>query len=90
MKESKRTFTKRLILLNCMLAWAAIFVSMFLNQSQWIAVSAFGLIASICAYYMEIGHRDLAKILGNVAGNKVDQVPEEVPIEGSANVDPPQ
>lgn len=62
-RQSKRLFTKRLLISNCIAAWIAIFVSMYLHESQWIAVSAFGLVASIVGYYMHIGHQDLVKLL---------------------------
>jgi hypothetical protein len=62
-RQSKRRYTKRLILANCGLAWIAIFVSIYFHESQWIAVSAFGLIASIVAYYMNVGHKDLVRLL---------------------------
>lgn len=87
-RSSKRRFTKILILINCVLAWCSIFVSMYLNQSQWIAVSAFGLIASIVAYYMEVGHRDLVRLLSHVSGNPINQVSE--PMENTDVEPPPQ
>jgi len=65
-RQTKRGFSKKMISLNNLFGWAAIFLSIWFEQSQWIAVSGFAYLAAINAYYMEIGHRDLAKILMNV------------------------
>lgn len=69
-RRTQRRFSKQMIVINCALAWGAIFFAIYSNQSQWITVSAFGLIAAINAYYMKVGHDDLSKILTTVAGGK--------------------
>jgi len=79
-RQSKRRFTKKLLIANCLAAWIAIFYAIFNHESQWIAVSAFGLIASIVAYYMEVGHRDLVRLLESTTVPVDKQsIPEETP-----------
>jgi len=59
---SKRTFSKRVVVVNNILAWAAVFFAIYMTQSEWVAVGAFGLLAAINTWYMEVGHKDLAKL----------------------------
>lgn len=79
-RNTKRSFTKKVIIANCIAAWCAIFYSIYMRESQWIAVSAFGLIASIVAYYMEVGHRDLVKLLQSATVPVTNNTePQEIP-----------
>lgn len=61
--KSSRTFSKRMVIVNCVLAWAAIFLSIFYAQAAYVAVAGMTLIAALGGVYMGVGNRDLAMML---------------------------
>lgn len=70
MRKSSRTFSKRMVILNCFLAWAAIFLSILYGQAAYVAVAGMTLIAALGGFYMNIGHRDLVTMLSAIGQKK--------------------
>ncbi|MER8924331.1 hypothetical protein NKJ28_00430 [Mesorhizobium sp. M0145] len=62
-KSSSRRFTKRMVIANTALAWAAVFLSILYAQAAYVAATAIGLILAISGAYMGIGHMDLRQML---------------------------
>lgn len=86
-ETSKRTFSKRMVVINSALAWAAVFVSIVYMQAAYVAATAMFLILALGGTYMGIGHMDLKQILKSMipspfggGGYDVPQ-PEPPPIE---------
>lgn len=73
MKKSSRTFSKRMVIVNCFLAWAAIFLSIVYSQAAYVAVAGMTLIAALGGVYMQIGHRDLVTMLNAIGQKKEDE-----------------
>jgi cytochrome c biogenesis protein CcdA len=72
MIKSKRTFSKRMVVVNCILAWAAIFLSIIYAQAAYVAVAGMTLIAALGGIYMGVGHQDLVKILATFGPRAAD------------------
>jgi hypothetical protein len=66
--KSRRTFSKRLVALNVVLAWIAVFTSVYYGTSE-VAVSALAMIAALGGTYMGVGYMDLKAIVGAIRGN---------------------
>lgn len=62
-RNSKRRFSKFMVMVNCFLGWGAIYSAIWLGQAEWVAVSGFTFLSAIVGFYMHIGNKDLAKIL---------------------------
>jgi len=76
MIRSRRTFSKRMIVVNCFLAWGSIYFAIWQNQSEWIAVTGFGFLTTIISYYMHVGAKDLTTILkSNIESQKIEKAP---------------
>ncbi len=69
--KSSRTFSKRMVIVNCMLAWAAIFLSIFYAQAAYVAVAGMTLIAALGGFYMNVGAKDLALMLASFGQNQI-------------------
>lgn len=87
-ETSKRTFSKRMVVINSALAWAAVFVSIVYMQAAYVAATAMFLILALGGTYMGIGHMDLKQILKSMIPNPLgmmgggyDAQPEPPPIE---------
>lgn len=61
--KSKRTFSKRMVIVNSALAWAAVFLSIIYAQAAYVAATAMFLILALGGTYMGIGHMDLRHML---------------------------
>lgn len=70
MKKSSRTFSKRMVIVNCILAWAAIFLSIIYSQAAYVAVAGMTLIAALGGVYMGVGHKDLVTMLTAIGQKK--------------------
>lgn len=68
-RNSRRTFSKRLVILNCILAWVAIFYSIYTGQSQYVAIAGLTFIASLGGVYMGVGNSDLKNILSAISSS---------------------
>ncbi|MBZ9808111.1 hypothetical protein [Mesorhizobium sp. ESP-6-2] len=76
-----RTFSKRLVIACVVLAWVALFYSIYSAQAS-VAVAGFSFIATIAAGYMGVGHMDLRQLLTALKqGADYGAVPEPPPIE---------
>ncbi|MER8814350.1 hypothetical protein [Mesorhizobium sp. M0965] len=61
--QKSRRFSKGLVIINCALAWAAVFASIVYAQAAYVAATAIGLILAVSGAYMGIGHLDLRQIV---------------------------
>lgn len=75
----KRTFSKRMVVINTALAWAAVFTSIVYAQAAAVAATAMFLVLAINGVYMGIGHADLKEFLKSM-----------IPSAAAAIVDPPK
>lgn len=73
MKKSSRTFSKRMVIVNCMLAWAAIFLSIVYAQAAYVAVAGMTLIAALGGFYMNVGHKDLVTMLTAISQKREEE-----------------
>lgn len=71
--KSSRTFSKRMVIVNCLLAWAAIFLSILYAQAAYVAVAGMTLIAALGGLYMGVGSRDLSMLLSAFGQNPPEQ-----------------
>lgn len=62
-KTGNRTFSKRVVVLNCAAAWAVIGLSAWRGGDASIVDGAYLLIGTIVAGYMSIGHLDYRRVL---------------------------
>lgn len=65
-KKSSRTFSKRMVIVNCALAWGAIFLSIVYGQAAYVAVAGMTLVAAIGGFYMNIGHKDMIAMIASI------------------------
>jgi hypothetical protein len=73
--KSNRTFSKRLVLINSVLAWAVMFYAIYGQQASAVTVSAFAFLATICGTYMGVGASDLKQMLSAMVPNPFAQPP---------------
>ena len=62
-KMSSRSFSKRMVVVNCALAWGAIYLSIVYLQASYVAASGLGFVALIAGAYMGVGHLDLRQYI---------------------------
>jgi len=67
MQRSRRTFSKRVIIINGILAWITVFASIHYEVAE-IGVTALGVLATIITAYMGVGHMDFRSMLNMVKG----------------------
>lgn len=60
--KPKRSFTKRVALVNLILAWIVIFVSIYFQQPS-VANVALGLVITLFGLYAGVGHLDYKEVL---------------------------
>lgn len=75
--EKSRRFSKRMVIANCALAWAAVFVSIVYLQAAYVATTAMGLIVAIGGAYMGIGHMDLRQVVKALVSGRVVEPPAD-------------
>ena len=74
--KSSRSFSKRVLVANALLAWGAIYFAIAQGQAEAIAASGFALIAALYGAYTGIGHLDYRSVL---AAGAAPAAPEEQP-----------
>jgi hypothetical protein len=77
-ETSKRTFSKRMVVINSALAWAAVFVSIIYMQAAYVAATAMFLILALGGTYMGIGHMDLKQILKSMIPGPLGMTGDEL------------
>ncbi|CAN7165597.1 hypothetical protein LJR234_000339 [Mesorhizobium amorphae] len=61
--QKSRRFSKGLVIVNCALAWTAVFVSIVYAQAAAVAATAIGLILAVSGTYMGVGHLDMRQMV---------------------------
>lgn len=73
--KSSRTFSKRMVIVNCALAWGAIFLSIIYGQAAYVAVAGMTLVAAIGGFYMNIGHKDMIAMIASIGSAAITPPP---------------
>lgn len=58
-----RSFSKRILLLNVVLAWVAVFFAIPYEQAEFVVGAALTMIGAIYGAYTGIGHLDLRRMI---------------------------
>lgn len=61
--KSSRGFTKRILIINLVLVWATVFLSIPYQQVQYVVAEAFALIGVLFGIYTGIGHMDFRRVV---------------------------
>lgn len=62
-KASRRTFSKQMLLLNLVMVWVMVMVSMLTKQAEYVIPSAMTTIGALYGLYAGVGHLDYRKAL---------------------------
>ena len=60
--RSRRTFSKRMLVLNVTLAWVLVFWAVFFLQAEHVVTPALALVGTLYAAYTGIGYLDLRSL----------------------------
>jgi hypothetical protein len=63
MQPKQRTFSKRLVVVNCALAWATLAYAIGTGQAAAVAAYVFSFIATLAGCYLGVGHLDLRQFI---------------------------
>lgn len=68
--KSKRRTSKLWLAISMILAWGAIYLSIWTDQASAVVASGFGLVGTLYGVYTGVGHLDYRKVLDKITGGE--------------------
>lgn len=81
LEKGKRTFTKRLVGINIVLAWTVLFFALYSGHLEAIITHVFGFITVLISIYTGVGHMDYRHAIA--VGSEPDEHSYSVDSEGA-------